>query len=118
MAKTSSIHIRVEPKVKEEVEKILDTLGMTSTEAINIYLRQIILNSGIPFEIKIPQFSNEMLEAIKEGYAKIRKQSNFKKEEFEKVIEMLSNNEVLPAKYHNHLLEPKGSRNMGMSCAT
>ena len=54
MAKTSSMHIRVEPKVKEEVEKILNTLGMTSTEAINIYLKQIILNSGIPFEIKTP----------------------------------------------------------------
>ena len=67
MSKTSSMHIRVEPKVKEEVEKILKALGMTSTEAINIYLRQIILNSGIPFEIKMPQFSDEMLEALKEA---------------------------------------------------
>jgi len=67
MAKTSSIHIRVEPEVKEQVEKILSTLGMTSAEAINIYLRQIILNYGIPFEVKVPQFSNEMLEAIEEA---------------------------------------------------
>ena len=67
MPKTSSIHIRVEPKVKDEVEKILNTLGMTSTEAINIYLKQIILNSGIPFEIKMPKFSNEMLEALSEA---------------------------------------------------
>ena len=67
MAKTSSMHIRIEPEVKKEVEKILSNLGMTSTEAINIYLRQIILNSGIPFEIKQPQFSNEMLEAIEEA---------------------------------------------------
>ncbi len=67
MAKTSSIHVRVDPKVKKDVEKILDTLGMTSTEAINIYLKQIILTSGIPFEIKTPQFSDEMLEAIAEA---------------------------------------------------
>ena len=67
MAKTSSIHIRVDPKVKEEVEKILNVIGMTSTEAINIYLKQIIINSGIPFEIKAPQFSDEMLEAIAEA---------------------------------------------------
>lgn len=70
MAKTSSIHIRVEPDVKTEVDKILDNLGMTTTEAINIYLRQIILNSGIPFEIKTPQFNDEMLEAIAEEIAK------------------------------------------------
>ena len=67
MAKTSSMHIRVEQSVKEEVENILKTLGMTATEAINIYLRQIILNSGIPFEIKTPRFSDEMLEALAEA---------------------------------------------------
>ena len=67
MAKTSSIHVRVDPEVKKQVEKILGTLGMTSAEAINIYLRQIILNYGIPFEIKAPKFSDEMLEAIKEA---------------------------------------------------
>ena len=66
MAKTSSIHVRVEPKIKKQVENILENLGMTSTEAINIYLRQIILNSGIPFEIRAPKFSEDMLEAIAE----------------------------------------------------
>lgn len=77
MAKTSSIHIRVEPKVKEEVEAILNNLGMTSTEAINIYLRQIILNSGIPFEIKTPQFSDEMLETIKEADEIMKNPDNY-----------------------------------------
>jgi len=67
MAKTSSMHIRVKPEIKAEVEEILDNLGMTTTEAINIYLRQIILRSGIPFEIRIPQFSNDMLESIAEA---------------------------------------------------
>lgn len=78
MAKTSSIHIRVEPKIKEEVEKILNTLGMTSTEAINIYLRQIIIQSGIPFEIKTLKFSNEMLEAIEESKEMERHPENYK----------------------------------------
>lgn len=77
MAKTSSMHIRVEPKIKEEVEAILSNLGMTSAEAINIYLRQIILNSGIPFEIKTPQFSDEMLEAIKEADEIMKNPNNY-----------------------------------------
>ena len=67
MAKTSSIHIRVESQIKEEVKKILKNLGMTSTEAINIYLRQIIFHSGIPFEIKMQQFSDEMVDALSEA---------------------------------------------------
>lgn len=78
MAKTSSMHIRVEPKVKEEVESILKTLGMTATEAINIYLKQIILNSGIPFEIKTPKFSDEMLEAIAEAEEMEKHPENYK----------------------------------------
>lgn len=77
MGKTSSIHVRVEPEVKENVEKILDKLGMTSTEAINIYLKQIILNAGIPFEIKMPQFSDEMLEAIAEAEEIMKNPDNY-----------------------------------------
>lgn len=79
MAKTSSMHIRVEPKVKEEAERILNNLGMNSTEAINIYLRQIILNSGIPFEIKVPKFSDEMLEALEEAEEMEKHPENYKK---------------------------------------
>lgn len=89
MAKTSSIHVRVDPKIKEEVERILNNLGMNSTEAINIYLKQIILNSGIPFEIKIPNFSNEMLEAIEEA-EEIEKHPN-KYKKYQSVSELMRN---------------------------
>ena len=92
MAKTSSIHIRVDQEVKEEVEKILNALGMTSTEAINIYLKQIILNSGIPFEIKMPQFSDEMLEAIAEAEEMEKHPDNYKSfESVEAFMEDLHN---------------------------
>lgn len=55
---------------------------------------------------------------FKKNYEKIIKQTNFKNEEFEKVIEILLNNELLPAKYNNHLLKPKSKRYMGMSYTT
>lgn len=87
MAKTSSIHIRVEPKIKEKVEEILNSLGMTFTEAINIYLRQIIINCGIPFEIKNPKFSNEMLASIKEAEEMEKHPENYKS--FETVEEFM-----------------------------
>ena len=51
---------------------------------------------------------------FKKQYAKIKRQQNFKKEEFEKVIDLLMNNKILPEKYKNHLLTPKHNRNMGM----
>lgn len=79
MAKTSSIHVRVEPQTKKKVEKILSKLGMTSAEAITIYLNQIILNSGIPFDIKIPEYTDDMKEAIKEADDIIKNPKKHKK---------------------------------------
>lgn len=60
------------------------------------------------------QYTNK----FKKQYNKLLKNQNFRKSEFEKVIECLSNNELLPTKYRNHLLNPKSIRCMGMSCTT
>lgn len=51
-------------------------------------------------------------------YEKILKQNNFKEQNFIKVLNLLTNNEKLPVKYRNHLLEPKDERNMGMPHTT
>jgi len=55
MARTSNIFTRVEPEIKEQAEKVLDQLGIPMSNAINIFLRQIVLQKGIPFEIRLPQ---------------------------------------------------------------
>ena len=54
MAKTAMIRARTEPNLKEEVENILKKLGMTSTEAINLFYRQVKLRKGLPFVVKLP----------------------------------------------------------------
>lgn len=60
------------------------------------------------------QYTNK----FKKQYTKIKKQQYFKQSEFEKVIDILSNNELLPTKYNNHLLNPKSERSMGMPYTT
>ena len=54
MAKTATIQTRVDPSVKDNAQKILRKLNISMSEAISIYLSQITLHNGIPFEIKIP----------------------------------------------------------------
>ncbi|HEV8538377.1 MAG TPA: type II toxin-antitoxin system RelB/DinJ family antitoxin [Bacteroidota bacterium] len=54
MARTATVQARVEPKLKSNVETILSALGTNTTDAINIYFKQIQLANGIPFEVKIP----------------------------------------------------------------
>lgn len=45
--------VRINEKIKDEVAPILSDLGISLSEAINMFLHQIKLNNGIPFEVKI-----------------------------------------------------------------
>lgn len=78
MNKTSMIHIRVQPEIKKEAEEILNNLGMTTTEAVNIYLRQIILHCGLPFSVRTPKFNDDMLESISEADDMIKHPEKYK----------------------------------------
>lgn len=66
MAKTDTLHIRIEPNVKQRAEETLNDLGLSITEAINVFLNQVILNDGIPFEIKKPKLNKETIQALED----------------------------------------------------
>ena len=53
-AKSANLYARIEPEVKEQAESILSALGIPASNAINMFYKQIILNRGLPFEVKIP----------------------------------------------------------------
>jgi len=65
MSKTAVVTARIEPKVKEKAEDILKELGLTTSQAIAIYYRQIVVHRGIPFELKLP--NSETIAAINEA---------------------------------------------------
>ncbi|MCK5542956.1 MAG: type II toxin-antitoxin system RelB/DinJ family antitoxin [Desulfobacterales bacterium] len=54
MAKTAVIQARVDPAIKQHAQMILQELNISMSEAISIYLSQITLHNGIPFEVKLP----------------------------------------------------------------
>lgn len=64
MAKTDTLHIRVEPSVKMKAEKTLNDLGLSITEAVNVFLNQVILHDGIPFKIEKPRYNKETIQAM------------------------------------------------------
>jgi DNA-damage-inducible protein J len=65
IARTAMINARPERELKEEVEKILKSLGLSTTEAINIFFRQVKLRRGLPFPVEIP--NEETLAAFKDS---------------------------------------------------
>lgn len=66
MAKTDTLHIRVKPDVKEKAEETLNDLGLSITEAVNVFLNQVILQEGIPFKIEKPKYNKETLQAMED----------------------------------------------------
>ena len=54
MTKTATVRARIEPELKQEVENLFHVLGLSTTEAINIFYRQVKLFNGLPFDVRIP----------------------------------------------------------------
>ena len=54
MAKTTTISVRMDADLKHEAEGILRSLGLSASQAINIFYKQITFQQGIPFPVKIP----------------------------------------------------------------
>ncbi len=68
MAKTAMIRARTDEKLKKQVEHIFECLGMTSSEAINMFYRQVQLRKGLPFPVEIPNAkTRETLEKSDRG---------------------------------------------------
>ncbi len=68
MTKTATIRTRIEPKLKSEVEDILSQLGLTPSETVQLLYRQIKLQRGLPFDVRIPNaLTARTLKASKAG---------------------------------------------------
>jgi len=52
--RTANIFTRVDPETKEQAEAILDQLGIPMSNAIGMFLKQIVMQRGIPFNMKLP----------------------------------------------------------------
>lgn len=77
MAKTANLYARIEPELKEQAESILTELGIPASNAITMFYKQIILQRGLPFEVKLPTakplgldgLTKEQIDAaLQEGY--------------------------------------------------
>lgn len=67
MARTDNINIRVEPKLKKDVERTLNDLGMNITDAVTVFFKQIIMTESIPFMIKKTKLNAETIKAIEDA---------------------------------------------------
>jgi len=62
--KDSTVRARIDPELKKEAEEVLSKVGLSTSDAIRLFLEQVRLRQGIPFPIAIPR--KETLDALKE----------------------------------------------------
>ena len=73
MALNTTVRARIDENLKKDVEIIFNQLGINTSQAINIFLKKVALDGGIPFDMKIP--SKQLKKAIEE--AKYNKGNNY-----------------------------------------
>ncbi len=54
MSKTATVRARIEPELKDKAEHVFRKLGLTATQAIRLFYKQVQLRDGLPFEVAIP----------------------------------------------------------------
>jgi DNA-damage-inducible protein J len=65
VAKTEMIRARVEPDLKRKAEELFSELGLSTTEAITLFYKQVTVHRGLPFDVRVP--NAETLEALRQA---------------------------------------------------
>lgn len=52
--KVAEIRSRIEPDLKKEATRVLASCGLNVSDAIRLFLRQVVAQNGLPFEVKMP----------------------------------------------------------------
>ena len=69
--KSATARALIDPKVKKEAESILKELGLSVSNAYELFYRQVIANQGLPFELKVPnKVTMKAIEDSRQGKGK------------------------------------------------
>ena len=86
---TVQTQIRIEENLKKQAVELFSQLGIDMSSAVNMFLKQVILQNGIPFEVKYPEFKPEVIAAMEEAKALSRNPNTKKYASFSEAIEEL-----------------------------
>lgn len=88
---TTPTQIRIDENTKKQAVELLEGLGLNLSDAVNMFLRQVILRRGIPFDVSYPEdlweFKPEVLEAMEEARQISRNPDTKKYDSFSEALE-------------------------------
>ncbi len=72
MAKTASVNARIEPTVKRKAERIFAAIGISASDAVGMFYRQVVYRRGLPFDVRIPNATTvAALEELQQGKGEV-----------------------------------------------
>lgn len=75
---TVPTQVRIDEELKKQAVELFSQLGMDMSSAMNIFLRQCVLHGGLPFQVELPQYRADVIEAMEEA-KRISRDSNTKR---------------------------------------
>lgn len=67
MPKNQTLHMRIDEGLKADADELFSQIGITTSDAVNIFLKQALIYGGFPFDVRIPQFNETTKAALKEA---------------------------------------------------
>ncbi len=81
ITKTAFVRARIEPSIKMKAESVMRKIGISPSEAINVFYRRVVSEQGIPFSLNIPNAeTRKVIEDIKKGKGRVVSFETFAKE--------------------------------------
>ena len=87
---TSAISVQIDTQDKEIANGILKNLGLNMSTFVNMAIKQLIYTDGLPFEVKNPKLSKELIEAINEGDSIIQEIKNGKRKGYNNMEDLIT----------------------------
>ena len=77
-AQTQMIHARIDPKLKLSAERVFSKIGISTTEAIRLFLKQVELHNGLPFPVAVPNAQTLAAMAEAQDPASLKRYRSFR----------------------------------------
>ena len=64
---TVPTQVRIDENLKKQATELFSQLGIDMSSAMNKFLRQCVMRGGLPFDVVVPQYKSEVIEAMEEA---------------------------------------------------
>ena len=88
---TIPTQIRIDEATKKQAVELLEGLGINLSDAVNMFLKQVVMHGGIPFEVKYPEYRQEVVDAMEEAKQLSRNPDTKRYRSFKEALEDIDN---------------------------